>query len=320
MGHEYLVDILSDIFGEVKKHTPYRGQIAFDCPACALDKNLNTTDGKGNLEVNYQRGVFRCWACSGKNNMKGRLKFLIQKYGTPHHVTQYNLVKPEFISYGDEDEIVHAAKDESLPEEYYPLIESNHWKSGYNEAMDYLSKRGIGPAIIKKYKIGYCHSGKFHHRIILPSYDENGNLNFFVGRTIWKTAKPKYLNSEAPREEVIFNRSLINPDATIYLVEGPFDSIVTPNSIPLLGLSIFDKQIDFLQQNAKANVVVVLDGEARTDAIEVYKKLNMLSLKGRVRIIYLNIDYDMSLIYEKYGNKGLRAVLKNEMVVPEWEY
>jgi DNA primase len=320
MEGEYLVDILSDVFGEVKKHTPHKGQVAFDCPACAMDKGLSTTDGKGNLEVNYRKGVFRCWACSGKNNMKGRLKYLIKRYGNAHHVNQYNLVKPEFEYYDDNGDSVTVVHEELLPEEYFQLTESNSWQKGYDDALAYLTKRGIGPEIIKKHKIGYCNKGKFHHRIILPSYDENGSLNFFVGRTIWKKIKPKYLNSEAPREDVIFNRSLINPDATIYLVEGPFDSIVTPNSIPLLGLNIFDKLIDFLQENAKANVVVILDGEAKRDAIEVYKKLNTLKLKGRVRIIYLNIDYDMSLIYEKYGNKGLKAVLKNETIVPEIEY
>jgi hypothetical protein len=46
--------------------------------------------------------------------------------------------------------------------------------------------------------------------------------------------KLKYINPKAEKQEIIFNIGKLNLDATIYLVEGVTDHIVTPNSIPLL--------------------------------------------------------------------------------------
>jgi hypothetical protein len=48
--------------------------------------------------------------------------------------------------------------------------------------------------------------------------------------------KLKYINPKAEKQEIIFNIGKLNLDATIYLVEGVTDHIVTPNSIPLLRL------------------------------------------------------------------------------------
>ena len=62
---ELIVDLLKDTLGNVKNHYENKGQISFDCPVCSYDiKGLDTLDGKGNLEVNYIRGVYKCWACS----------------------------------------------------------------------------------------------------------------------------------------------------------------------------------------------------------------------------------------------------------------
>ena len=53
----------------------------------------------------------------------------------------------------------------------------------YNHAINFLRKRGLDDIDIKKYKIGFCDDGVYQNRIIVPSYDENGVLNYFVGRS-----------------------------------------------------------------------------------------------------------------------------------------
>ena len=40
---------------------------------------------------------------------------------------------------------------------------------------------------ILKHNIGYCDEGKYSNRIIIPSYDSDGQLNFFVGRDFYKS-------------------------------------------------------------------------------------------------------------------------------------
>ena len=52
-----LVSILESFLGDVRKHNEDTGQIAFDCPACSAEKGLVDGDGKGNLEINYNRNI-----------------------------------------------------------------------------------------------------------------------------------------------------------------------------------------------------------------------------------------------------------------------
>jgi DNA primase len=317
----YVVDVLRDFLGEPKKHNEDRGQIAFDCPACASDKDIYTQggDGKGNLEINYMKGVFKCWACQETNGMRGAISKLIVKYGNKDILKRFNLVKPDY-NYSKNEDTSEIKLTEELPKGFLQLNEKNSGERGYKAAMGYLSERGITQEIINKFNIGFINYGELNNRVIIPSYNENGLVNYYIARSYNKWAKPKYLNSETPKEHVIFNRSLINPYATIYLVEGPFDSLVVPNCIPLLGLYLHDNLYWYLQNNAKADVVIILDGEAKKDAESVYKKLNNLHLYNRVKIIYLKEEFDTSLIYEKYGNRGIKTILNTATQLNEYNY
>lgn len=317
--NDFVVDVLTEFLGEPRKHTESKGQIAFDCPSCAEVKGLyGETDGKGNLEINYHKGVYKCWACYTTQNMQGSISYLIRKYGNKDIYKRYQLVKPKYEEFDDEDKPVRIV--DSLPAEYVPLTPNNEYASGYWQHLRYCRERGITDEIIKKHKIGFANTGKFRNRVIIPSYDDTGVLNYFVARSILHWVKPKYNNPETPKDQIIFNHSLINPNSTIYLVEGPMDSIVVPNCIPLLGLFVSDKLYWYLQTKAKANVVIILDGEAKEEADRVYKMLNTLHLFGRVKIIYLKDKWDMSKVHQKYGKRGIRAVLTQERVLDEFDY
>ena len=57
---------------------------------------------------------------------------------------------------------------------------------------------------IKKYKIGYCEDGLYQHRIIIPSYDDDGVLNYFVGRSYMESGM-KYKNPNVSKDVVGFD-------------------------------------------------------------------------------------------------------------------
>ena len=172
--------------------------------------------------------------------------------------------------------------------------------------------------------MGYTCDGRRRERIIIPSYDINGELNYYIARSWNKWNAAKYMNPESnveakSKQDIIFNEGKINWDSTIYLVEGAFDHIVTPNSIPLLGKFISDLLFHTLQMKAKGDVVIVLDGgkEERKDAKLLYKKLNTLNLYNRIKIVYLANDLDLSLIYQKFGPKEIIKVLKGAQKLTE---
>jgi DNA primase len=305
-----IVSILENFLGEPKTHYENKSQIGFDCPMCAQDKGKYDGDGKGNLAINYQKGVYKCWNCWERNNMHGAIPTLIRKYGTEQNLRDYLLVAPKNeykkVSKDDVPDIV------KLPETYRPFSKSNSYYTNHKEALDYVRGRGLTDEILNRFEIGYTVDGKRKDRIIIPSYSITGELNYYIARAFNKWNKFKYLNPEAKKELVVFNEQKVNWDATIYLVEGAFDHIVTPNSIPLLGKFISDKLFYLLQTKAKGDVILVLDGgeEEKKDAKYLYKKLNTLNLYNRVKVANVKKKMDLSLIYEKFGSKGIIKILR----------
>lgn len=309
---ELIVEILEGILGESKNHYEDKGQISFDCPVCSHEiKGLDKGDGKGNLEVNYGYHVYKCWACSETNDTHGTLYKLIKSYGTKGDLKRYRLVNPNIeIKKKEVKEI------KGLPKDFIPLSEEND-SYEYKKALEYLSKRNIGMDIIKKYNIGYCEKGDYSHRVVFPSYDIHNDINYFLGRSYEKYTKLKYKNPEIPKTEIIFNEGKINWDSNIYIVEGVFDHIVVPNSIPMLGKVISDDLFSKLVKNAECKVIILLDSDAYSDAIKLYKKLNSTKLHDRVYIIKLPKGYDISDVNQKLGSKGVLSVLSSAKKIKE---
>jgi DNA primase len=286
-------EILEDIFGDYKNHNDYRCQVSFDCPVCSYDiKNLERGDGKGNLEVNYRYGVYKCWVCAETHETHGSIFKLIKKYGTPKQLKKYELLRPD----DTEDSTKRVYKQVRLPKEFIPFKDASmglKLTPQYKQALAYIKKRNITDLMLQIYNIGFCYNGLYENRIIIPSYDEEKRLNYFVARSYLSKTKLKYKNPEAQKEIIIFNENLINWDETIYIVEGAFDSIFIPNAIPMLGKFMSDHLFKKLYENAK-KIVIVLDPDAYDDAERLYHRVNCGKLMGKVWIVKLEGDKDIA--------------------------
>ena len=284
-----LVDLLLTMFGEPKNVNEYSGQMSVDCPVCSYDiKGLSKTDGKGNLEINYQNHIYKCWSCAETHDTHGHLGKLIDQFGSKKDKKTYKLIRPDKFEKKEK-----VFKKLELPKEYKKFEEINPLHIPRKEAFNYLKKRGISQEIIDKYQIGLCVEGEYSGRIIVPSFNKKGELNFFVSRS-WDTkSKLKYKNPEAAKDFLIFNESLIDFKKDIYIVEGVFDSFFLDNSIALLGKFINDNMWEKLYTNAKKDIIICLDGDAYDDAKKLYDKLNGGSLYNRVKIVKLPKDKDV---------------------------
>ena len=317
---ELVVDILNQIFGAQRAHNDERGQLNYDCPMCSAEEYKEMGNGKGNLTINYKSGVWRCWVCRERNDMSGYLPKLIKRFGTPSQFKEYLRVKPEFTRVNTEKkEIIYVNK---LPDGFIPLSKGgSKYDHNYNAIINYLKKRKIPDDIIKKYNIGYTTSGRYSGRVIIPSYDEFGDINYFVCRTVRKGIP--YLNPDANKEVIIFNDKHICWDSTIYIVEGPFDHLVVPNSIPMLGKVLHDKLWEKLLFKANGLIVLVLDEDAETDAITLYHKLNSLGTldnraqHNRIRFVFMPKDIDISKLNELEGRKGVIKKLSTAIKLRE---
>lgn len=293
IDYSAVVDILEDILGEYRLHNDYKGQISFDCPVCSHEiKGLDDGDGKGNLEINYKRNVFKCWVCAETHNTYGSLYKLIKKYGNNKQLKKYILLKPD----DDGDAPKRNYVQVKLPSEFVAFKDASmglKLTPQYRQAFNYLTKRNVTDLMLQMYNIGFCYSGPYENRIIVPSYDENHNLNYFVARSYLVNTKMKYKNPEVDKETLIWNEHLINWNEPVYIVEGAFDSIFLPNSIPMLGKFMTQNLFNKLYDNGK-KIVIVLDPDAYDDAFKLYHKLNCGKLMGKVWIVKLDGDKDIA--------------------------
>jgi DNA primase len=284
---DVLIELLTEFLGDYKQHYESKGQISFDCPVCAEEKGLDGGDGKGNLEINYGKHVYKCWSCGETHGTHGPLGKLFDQYATKSQKKVYNLIKPEELKQED----VKRPKLR-LPEGYTTFQDSNPRFIPHMEAYRYLQSRGITDEMIERFKIGYTVSGDFAYRIIVPSFNKEGVLNYFVARS-WVPKKMKYKNPSVPKDEIIFNESLIDWDKDVYLCEGAFDSFFLSNSIVMLGKKMSKLLFETLYTKANAQVIICCDGDAFEDGLRVYHELNGGRLYNKIKIVKLPVDKDV---------------------------
>lgn len=342
---EKLYNILVEMLGESKSgFNEGQMQYQFPCPRC-IERNGQGEARKHNLEINIQRGVFQCWSCSSMDDdMHGSIVKLIRLYGNEKLLNEYKQVIRSIreselykLNFNENDFNIDTSiieKEElKFPSSFKFFKKGEKYNYG---AFKYLKDRGIDWDIIERYKIGFTEKEedkdlkKYSYRVIIPSYNALGELNYWVGRDYLPKSdkfpsRTKYANPKADKKEIIFNEDKIQWDADVTLVEGAFDHIVVPNSIPLLGKAL-DKDyklywdiITNSSRNKNTNINVWLDDDAKETAKQVYSLLNHGNLYGKIRFIESNLGKDASEIYEKYGYKGIGKCLQNAKKVEDYK-
>ena len=290
--NEALVELLEEVLGDHGLHYPNRGQISFNCPVCDDDRN------KHNLEVNYIDNVFKCWSCGDSEGTHGPLGKLFDKYGNKKHKKLYNVLKPETVVKRERPK-----KTLKLPDSFTLFKDSSPVYPVRRQAMNYLKSRGITDEMIERYGIGFCDKGDHSGRIVVPSYNKNGELNYYIARSWNPMSKAKYKNPEAEKDKIIFWENLIDWNKDIFLVEGAFDGLFLENSIPMLGKHMSELLFETLYMNAKGNITICLDSDAWENAVKLYHELNGGEMWGRIKLIKLPDDKDIA---------DLRGEIKDE--------
>ena len=319
--------LLVSFLGEAKNGFDGRNmQLQFPCPRC-VERDGDGEKRKYNLEVNLAKQMFNCWKCSSiDDEMHGSIIKLIKLYGNHQILSEYkraiqSLRESDYYKLNCDkndfniDNKFIAKEDLKVPASFH-LFQKD--KAFPYKAFNYLKERGIGWNIIQDFNIGftsYDANDKIgSNRIIIPSYDKFGELNYWTGRDFsGNNKRQKYYNPKVERKDLIFNEERLQFDADITLVEGPFDHLVVPNSVPLLGKSLTPEYTLYwrLINDTNANINIFLDGDAIETAKETYKLLNHGRLYNKIRYVPVGADYDPSLIYQLWGSKGIIEHLKN---------
>jgi DNA primase len=265
-----VLGLLHNAIGRSKPST--KGNHAFHCPFCKHHKPK--------LEVDPKSGVWHCWVC----NEKGRTptSILRKLHASPALIKEMRSYFPDGKT--NLDEKVYDAVE--LPKEYRPLSTPSTLLP-YRQAKAYITRRGFSEQDIIKYNVGYCETGKYANSVIIPSYDKNGQLNYFISRSYEKEPKRKYNAPSCNKNSLIGLEYFINWKVPVILCEGIFDAIALKrNAIPLFGKTIPKALMLKLVESDVKTVYLALDNDALKEAINYSQQL--LNLGKDVYLIELN--------------------------------
>lgn len=257
---------------------------------------------KPKLEINIRLNSkgdnpWHCWISDEKGKT---IKSLLKKLRVSKLTwDEYNFIFNKINRYSSEYETTKVIEQVELPKEFKPLYEpSNSFKRKH--ALRYLIDREIRIEDIVKYNIGYCESGEYQDKIIIPSYNTHGKLNFFVGRSFYET-KFKHKNPKVSKNIIGFDL-LINWDIPIILCEGAFDAIaIRRNVIPLFGKSIQSELEKKIIGNSVKKLYICLDSDAIKNAIGLAKKF--MSYGIQTHLVALDNRDASELGYEQINKK-----------------
>jgi len=271
------LSILSNILGS---HFQTNDEHLFFCPYCKHEKRK--------FSVNLKRNVYKCWIC----NQRGRSLYrVVRRFGSFNEqegwraltgAPREDLSRFETLFESEKpDEIIQVV---DLPTDFRSLTHKKLDSCG-KKALQYLKNRGIDKKDILGWKVGYCTSGRYRDRVIFPSFNEDGNANYFVARSLTE-GDFKYLNPAASRN-IIFNELYLNFEKEITIVEGIFDAMKAENAVPILGSTLSEYSVLFKKIiKYDTPVLLALDKDAEWKAI----KIKRLLLKYGIEVRELDLE------------------------------
>ena len=275
MDYTFLLGSIENILGKGQKKS--RDNYAFHCPFC--------NHRKPKLEINFltnekNENPWECWVCQTRGRS---IRSLLRQLKTAPQLAKEIL---KYLPKGAQTTYYNNTVVE-LPKEFKLLYTAEANSFAANQVKRYLYERGLNDNDFVKYGIGYCTSGDYGGRIIIPSYSQSNQLNFFVART-YDGNYYKYKNPEASKD-IIFFENLINWNLPIVLCEGVFDAMtVKRNAIPILGKSLSKTLYSKILMSPLTDIYIALDEDAHTRALQISeqflnqgKKVFLLDIKEK---------------------------------------
>jgi DNA primase len=268
---------------KAKKSGGYEYMIV--CPFHA-DKNPS-------LQVNVAKGLFRCFGCGEKGNAAKLVK-QIKKSLSWKEAADY------FEPFDTPD---HTVFEMRLPDEYHVLFGTTRVGAEGKKAFRYLTTRGVTPRHIRQFALGYCVTGRYARRVIVPVYTNN-QLRSFVARDYTGKAEKKVLYPPGAYTSMSlfgYDYAVATNAQTVVVCEGWADALAVMNVIEIsstmaswasvaLGTNrISSDQVMLLKRFKSFVTLLDNDTEGRRGEKQV---ASTLSLLGRVSVAHLRYAKD----------------------------
>jgi len=290
MKNRQLINLLESVLG----HAKHSGnESTFNCPYC--------NHYKKKLVINTLSEKWHCWVCGVKGIGVERIFKKVNAFDKISLLRKISKIK-SFKK--EEDTKQHV----SLPIEFIPIVNGTKTSPEFRNAAKYLKSRGLTKIDILRYNIGYCETGPYSGMIIIPSYDQNGILNYFVGRSYYNSSF-KHKNPKVSKDIIGFEL-LINWNNSVNICEGVFDAItVGENSIPIFGKFLPKKLKIKLKENLTKRVNIILDSDARKEAIGLCEYL----MSENIDVYMINIPEGTDP--NEIGKKNMKKIIDKTLVL-----
>src|SRR5512147_35649 len=241
--------------------------------------------GRDKLYLNVVKRRFNCFKCGA-----GRGANLVDFIRDHRHVSiaeALEIIKTERwqqyepVTYASrfENQIRHRPRSHALPDEYQPLypVEDLDDTVLGQRAITYLRARGLTDGDILEYHIGFCLSGKYARRIIVPVF-RNKVPVYFVARLFFGSGK-KYLNPANDEvleraSNLLFNWDVAKRQPVLQLCEGVFDGMgLGDPAAARFGKVLHVGQLYLLEDGQFGDVEVWIDPDAKAAATRIANQL-----------------------------------------------
>ncbi len=169
----------------------------------------------------------------------------------------------------------------TLPVGYTPFGR----RASYVEApyLTYLRGRGVSERTRVLYRMGYADDGIYAGRVIVPSFDHTGAINFWSARSIHDVDHALRYRLPFASKDIVSNEHMVDWRQPVFLVEGIFDEVaIGPQAIALNGKFIQQRLMLRLVEHRPPLVHVCLDTDARPEAEKLAARLLTYDLRCTV--------------------------------------
>lgn len=250
--HFDVEEFLSNAGVDVEQHGT---QLSGECPLC---HHYRTS-----FYINPDTKWWKCHMC-GEGG--GLLKLVSEVLDEPYDDAFERVL--EGNAWADFDQPEEEEEDEEpvviqLPPEFELLKKRT---LGTRRFWRYAESRGIDKALAKRYKVGFCRTGDYRGRLIIPVY-RLGVLEMFVARDITNNALIKVRTPDGNNQhEQLFNLEQVWGRKMVVVVEGVFDALAMPDkAVATFGKKMSRRQAELLQQAGVETVVFCWDNDALSD-------------------------------------------------------
>lgn len=238
------IKLVKQAFTNINETRIHRNELIVFCP-----KHFHH---KPKLEINVENNIFHCWVC----NYSGLVPRLLKE------VSRIDLAALYMPLMG-----LHKAESESASEGILVPPKGTYGLSLSNEQVCKIQhKINITKSDIIKGGIGISEELPYKDRIIFPSFNKNGKLNYFLTRSFVED-KYKYITCKLSPKSIIFNELYVNWNKPLILTESVkthFKMIDYCNFVPILGSTIHQdsKLLSEMILNGTKEVILMFDRDA----------------------------------------------------------